>query len=123
VDEDGLPTGAEFASGLRLKEAVPKAHKVGLKDIAAGEVVVRYGTTIGFAHPDLAAGSWVREGVSYGSLRIERDVIARGIFHLSLRSGSQTAPLHQCLRPNPSGGSTPIQPAASLVNEVIATGH
>src|SRR5215831_16157592 len=63
VNEGGLPVGAEFESGLRLREAVPEAHKVALADIASGEAVVRYGVTIGFAERDLAAGSWVHEGV------------------------------------------------------------
>ncbi len=63
VNEGGLQAGAEFASGLRLRDAVPEAHKVALEDIAAGEAVVRYGVTIGFAERDLAAGSWVHEGV------------------------------------------------------------
>ncbi len=63
VNEGGLPAGAEFDSGLRLKEAVPEAHKVALEDIAAGVAVIRYGVTIGFAQRDLPAGSWVHEGV------------------------------------------------------------
>src|SRR5579862_2307267 len=63
VNEGGLPAGSEFASGLRLKDAVPEAHKVALVNIAAGDAVIRYGVTIGFAERDLAAGSWVHEGV------------------------------------------------------------
>lgn len=61
VNPEGLPAGAEFDSGLRLREAVPQAHKITLIDIAAGEPIRRYGQIIGLAGRELPAGSWVRE--------------------------------------------------------------
>lgn len=63
VNEGGLPSGTVFDSGLALTEAVPEAHKVALNAIAAGAAVVRYGVVIGYAARDIAAGSWVHEGV------------------------------------------------------------
>jgi len=63
VTEGGLPAGARFASGLELREAVPEAHKVALSDMAAGDAIVRYGVTIGYANRDIARGSWVHEGL------------------------------------------------------------
>ena len=62
VNPEGLPVGAEFDGGLRLRDAVPQAHKVALAEISAGEPVRRYGQTIGIANRDLAAGAWVHEG-------------------------------------------------------------
>ena len=38
---------------------VPVGHKIALRDIAAGEMIVKYGVTIGRATADIAAGSWV----------------------------------------------------------------
>ncbi len=61
VNPEGLGPGAEFESGLRLRDAVPQAHKVTLADIAAGEPIRRYGEIIGRANRELPAGSWVRE--------------------------------------------------------------
>ncbi len=61
VNPEGLEAGAEFDSGLRLREAIPQAHKVTLADIAAGEPIRRYNEIIGRATRDLPAGSWVRE--------------------------------------------------------------
>lgn len=61
VNPDGLPSGAAFANGLRLREAVPQAHKVALRDLGAGDAVVRYGQVIGFASRPIPAGSRVRE--------------------------------------------------------------
>jgi galactarate dehydratase len=63
VNEGGLAAGTRFASGLVLVEAIPEAHKVALAPIARGEAVVRYGVEIGRAEQDLAAGSWVHEGL------------------------------------------------------------
>ncbi len=63
VNPGGLPAGARFSSGLKLREAVPEAHKVALADLAAGEAIVRYGVPIGYAHRAIARGSWVHEGL------------------------------------------------------------
>ena len=63
VNEGGLAAGTRFESGLVLVEAIPEAHKVALVAIARGEAVVRYGVVIGRAEQDLAAGSWVHEGL------------------------------------------------------------
>ncbi len=63
VNEGGLAAGTRFESGLVLVEAIPEAHKVALVPIAKGEAVVRYGVVIGRAEKDLAAGSWVHEGL------------------------------------------------------------
>jgi galactarate dehydratase len=63
VNEDGLPAGTIFASGLTLIEAVPEAHKVALTTIRRGEAVLRYGVVIGLAEQDIAAGAWVHEGI------------------------------------------------------------
>jgi galactarate dehydratase len=63
VNEGGLPAGAKFSSGLVLLEAVPEAHKVALETVAEGAPIIRYGVTIGYARREIAAGSWVHEGV------------------------------------------------------------
>src|ERR1700722_12351578 len=63
VNQGGLPAGTRFDSGLKLREAVPEAHKVALTDLAKGEAIVRYGVTIGFANRNVARGSWVHEGL------------------------------------------------------------
>ena len=61
ANPEGLPAGAAFADGLRLREAVPVCHKLALRDLAEGDAVRRYGQTIGYARRALPAGSWVRE--------------------------------------------------------------
>jgi galactarate dehydratase len=63
VNEGGLPAGTAFESGLILREAVPEAHKVALTAIPEGAPVTRYGVTIGHAAREIAAGSWVHEGI------------------------------------------------------------
>jgi len=61
VNPGGLAAGSRFPSGLELIEAVPKAHKVALIDLAPGDPVLRYGAVIGYANRAIPRGSWVHE--------------------------------------------------------------
>ncbi len=56
-----LPAGTVIEGGLTTREAIPQAHKVALADLPQGSPVVRYGTVLGYARRDIAAGSWVNE--------------------------------------------------------------
>ncbi|HBC26826.1 MAG TPA: hydrolase [Ruminococcaceae bacterium] len=42
-----------------VSQDVPAGHKVALRDIAAGEPVVKYGVVIGQATKDIERGQWV----------------------------------------------------------------
>ncbi|QBE97463.1 Altronate dehydratase [Blautia producta] len=44
---------------LLLSEDIPQGHKFALKDIRAGETVIKYGSPIGLAKESIAAGSWI----------------------------------------------------------------
>lgn len=44
---------------LTARGALPLAHKVALRPIAAGEAVVKYGVRIGTATAAIAPGEWV----------------------------------------------------------------
>jgi altronate dehydratase len=44
---------------LIVREPIPPGHKVALRDIAAGEPVVKYGSPIGLATAPIPAGSHV----------------------------------------------------------------
>ncbi|HWB82852.1 MAG TPA: galactarate dehydratase [Bryobacteraceae bacterium] len=63
VNPEGLPSGARFANGLSLAEAIPQSHKLALRDFEPGEPIVRYGQVIGHAVRRIQAGAWVREEV------------------------------------------------------------
>ena len=41
------------------REGIPAGHKIALRDIAAGEKVIKYGNPIGIAQEDIKAGQWV----------------------------------------------------------------
>jgi altronate dehydratase len=47
------------ASSIAVAEAIPRGHKVALRAIAAGEIVVKYGSAIGHASTDIATGMHV----------------------------------------------------------------
>ena len=50
----------ETSGGVVLvREAVPSGHKVALRVIRAGEAVIKYGSPIGLATSEIAAGSHV----------------------------------------------------------------
>ena len=42
-----------------LREDIPFAHKVALRNIAKGEEILKYGLPIGKALEDISAGQWV----------------------------------------------------------------
>lgn len=63
VNPDGVTAGASFPTGLVAREAIPQSHKITLRDIAAGEPVIRYSHVIGHARRDIPVGSWVREDI------------------------------------------------------------
>lgn len=56
-----LPGGAEILPGLFTQESVPQAHKIALTAIPAGDAVIRYGVTLGYALKNIPAGSCVNE--------------------------------------------------------------
>jgi altronate hydrolase len=53
IDVDG--------DAVRLLDDIPKAHKFALRDIAAGEQVVKYGNFIGAATQAIRKGQWVHD--------------------------------------------------------------
>ena len=57
-----LAAGASAsADGISLiaKSEIPAGHKIALRDIKAGEPIVKYGFTIGSAMTDIAKGEWI----------------------------------------------------------------
>ena len=63
VNNQGLPAGTRFDSGLQLIEHVPQGHKVALFDIPQGGAILRYGEVIGLAQRPIAQGSWIEESL------------------------------------------------------------
>ncbi|GAC1416602.1 MAG: galactarate dehydratase [Acidobacteriaceae bacterium] len=61
VNEGGLRASTRFPSGLVLREDIPEAHKLSLREIPAGDAILRYGSVIGYAESTIAAGCWVHE--------------------------------------------------------------
>jgi galactarate dehydratase len=59
LNGDGVRQGSRFADGLVAIEDIPCAHKIAVRDIAAGEPVIRYGQPIGIARSALRRGAWV----------------------------------------------------------------
>lgn len=53
------PRGAAAPVGIMLREPIAMCHKFALRDIAAGETVVKYGESIGRATCAIAAGAHV----------------------------------------------------------------
>jgi galactarate dehydratase len=65
ANDGGLPSGTVMtegpAAGLTLRDKVPQGHKLALKDIVAGQAVLRYNVPVGYAREAVLAGSWVHE--------------------------------------------------------------
>ena len=58
LDNVGIVVDPE---GMTAREHVPQSHKIALREVAAGEPVMRYGQAIGYANRSIPEGSWVRE--------------------------------------------------------------
>ena len=64
---DGIADGSEVvvldAAGVRtpltVKDDIPYGHKVALRAIAAGELIIKYGEEIGIATHDISRGAYV----------------------------------------------------------------
>ena len=59
---EAIDAGREIRAGARtivVSEAIPRGHKVAVCAIHAGEPVVKYGSPIGTASTDIAAGTHV----------------------------------------------------------------
>src|SRR5262245_39221622 len=57
-----LAAGTSIAAGgsaTALAEPIRQAHKIAIREIAAGQPIVKYGQTIGFATQKIAPGQWV----------------------------------------------------------------
>jgi altronate dehydratase small subunit len=44
---------------IRVKQKIRFAHKVAIKDITAGDSIIKYGEEIGIANQDIESGEWV----------------------------------------------------------------
>ncbi|HNR52643.1 MAG TPA: UxaA family hydrolase [Deltaproteobacteria bacterium] len=51
----GISAGGE----VEAADDIPMSHKIALKDIRAGEPVIKYGEEIGRAREDIPRGGWV----------------------------------------------------------------
>ncbi|AHG87916.1 D-galactarate dehydratase/Altronate hydrolase domain protein [Gemmatirosa kalamazoonensis] len=77
-------------ASVTLAEDVPAGHKIALRDIAAGEAVVKYGMPIGAATAPIAAGAWIHS------------------HNMATRlSGAETYEYHGATAPNASAGTIP----------------
>ena len=54
-------------SAIEAVTDVPVGHKIALRDIAQGEMIVKYGVVIGRATQDIPAGSWVHLHVMHSN--------------------------------------------------------
>ena len=51
-----LPAGTEILPGVVTQQNIPQAHKIALKDLKAGEEIIRYGVVLGTAINPIPAG-------------------------------------------------------------------
>ena len=59
---EAIDAGSEIRAGgatVVATEAIPRGHKLAVRPIRAGEPVVKYGSPIGTASSDIAAGAHV----------------------------------------------------------------
>lgn len=68
-------------SVIRAVNEIPVGHKIALRDIAAGEMILKYGVVIGKATKAIPAGSWVH-------LHVMCSIYDERSSHLDVRTGA-----------------------------------
>lgn len=86
ANDGGLPEGCQLQGGPVLAQPVPQGHKVALRDLSAGDPVLRYGVVIGRALGPIRAGQWVHE-------RLLQMPQAEGLESLPMATAASAPPL------------------------------
>jgi altronate hydrolase len=55
----GEPARAKGIEGFSALEEIPASHKIALKDISAGEEIIKYGETVAVSTRNIKKGEWV----------------------------------------------------------------
>jgi altronate dehydratase len=53
------PATAKGIEGFSALEEIPASHKIALKDISAGEEIIKYGETVAVSTRNIKKGEWV----------------------------------------------------------------
>lgn len=83
----GIPSGEvrllgdSTSESVRAVTEIPKGHKIALRDITAGEDIIKYGITIGRATCAIPAGSWVH-------LHVMKSIYDERSSHLDVSTGA-----------------------------------
>ena len=80
--------GDAQAEEMQVLEKVPVGHKFALRDIAEGEMIVKYGVVIGRATKPVSAGSWVH-------LHVMRSNYDERSSHLNVETGAPEDTLYE----------------------------
>jgi galactarate dehydratase len=52
ITVSAISSGTIVLDGICANEDIPQGHKIALRDLSAGEAIIRYGVTLGYAlHP------------------------------------------------------------------------
>lgn len=73
--------GDAKAKDMDAVTEVPLGHKIALRDIEAGEDILKYGVVIGRATGEIPAGSWVH-------LHVMRSIYDERSSHLDVKTGA-----------------------------------
>ncbi|MBQ9565946.1 MAG: UxaA family hydrolase [Synergistaceae bacterium] len=73
--------GDAIDSRAEAVEKIPKGHKLALRTIGSGEMIIKYGVVIGQSIVDISAGSWVH-------LHNIRSVYDERSSHLDIHTGA-----------------------------------
>ena len=56
---EGEKAAAKGIDEFSVMEKIPVSHKIALKDISAGEEIIKYGETVAVSTRDIKKGEWV----------------------------------------------------------------
>jgi galactarate dehydratase len=61
ITVSAISAGTIVLDGTCANEDIPQGHKIALCDLSAGEAIIRYGVTLGYALHPIKKGDWINE--------------------------------------------------------------
>jgi galactarate dehydratase len=61
ITVSAISAGTIIVDDITANEDIPQGHKIALYDLSAGDAIIRYGVTLGYALQPIKKGDWINE--------------------------------------------------------------
>jgi galactarate dehydratase len=116
ITVSSISSGTIVLDGICANEDIPQGHKIALRDLSAGEAIIRYGVTLGYALDPIKKGDWINEHMLQLPSPPSLDEMD---FAVNIKTNLPEAPIKTFEGyPNPSGGYAGTRNILGIVTTV-----